>query len=201
MLSSRDSTNPLRAAAKKEMLQPHKDQKYKTYSLQRAVPAATRSPLASRSSLRANMSWARAKSRRTAELAMSSAVLVKRSLTPPRRLSTSWRQACCRSQRQACYRLPQQVCCCWRRGPLFQPWTEVVWWLRRAGTHGAGVQQGCSTAVGCGCAVQEHTVQIRVERLKAAEKEGELEFQTGLLIPCREAKNGEHHTPNQRGCH
>ena len=61
------------------------------------------------------------------------------------------------------------------------------------------MQQGCSTAVGCGCAVQEHTVQIRVERLKAAEKEGELEFQTGLLIPCREAKNGEHHTPNQGG--
>ena len=42
-------------------------------------------------------------------------------------------------------------------------------------------------------------MQIRVERLKAAEKEGELEFQTGLLIPCREAKNGEHHTPNQGG--
>ena len=61
------------------------------------------------------------------------------------------------------------------------------------------MQQGCSTVVGCGCAVQEHTVQIRVERLKAAEKEGELEFQTGLLIPCREAKNGEHHTPNQGG--
>ena len=33
MLSSRGSTNPLRAAAKKEMLQPHKDQEYKTYSL------------------------------------------------------------------------------------------------------------------------------------------------------------------------
>jgi len=53
MLSSRGSSTPIRAAAKKEMLQPQKDQEYKTYSLHSASSCICPSSVA----LYQNLCW------------------------------------------------------------------------------------------------------------------------------------------------